>query len=360
MRNNLLALFSQKYILQEQRLPDQADERLLLEVNRNINWHWDTSLNGLLARIIRDFEELTEGEFELYSSQEDCVVRNQPLWDMSEVMGEESARRPETDPSPERHEQSGCKNWRMERLAYYIPAHSGDASRYGIHLTMRGIARVAKKVHALCPEQPLEIIVLAAMFKLYAHELCHTWIEDVISLLDFSRGVKRPLPERRYQQTNDLYNHYILMEEAICNTAAYGWLHHFLFENAGKRESGMPRFDEQIILDAFAQWMRQQPSGYRDFLAIEQPPIESELFMQNFARLLIEIYQMSEYGSDPKMEWHRRFSPGVSAAIGTYFGRRMLPSFKHYRSRRMGGWDSLWSGEPPIHVELGTSVNLLP
>lgn len=352
---NICSPFSQKYLLRKEYLVGKTDASFRLLLDANLNWHWGVKDDPLYSEISRDFDKLIRTRFQPYSTDTQCVVISQPSWDMTSCMSDSarndeipiSQESPRDDPVQEKDPLT-CRKWRMEHWAYYSPAHTNKSDRYGIHLTKRGIAKLAHQVHQFCPEEPLEIIQLAAVYKLYAHEMCHAWIEDICCLIDFSECETGPKLARRYAQTQKRYHSYIFMEEAICNTAAYGWLRNFLFDSPGNRDPSMPPFNPQNILDAFEKCMRTQPKGYRNFLAINEQPHKSEIFVQNVCRLLGEIYGVDYYGSNWK---HSHSYHEIAEAVGTFFGGCIAPDCSHFHSHDKNRRDSLWAGRLPLHVE---------
>jgi hypothetical protein len=362
-RSTIFTPFAQKYLLRERWLHDKTDGALRLLIDSGLGWHWGIRDDKLFSQINRDFEKLAESDFELYSAQSDCMLANQSTWNMEKCMDDpQSDREKQTvqiDKSETRttegNANSSCGSWRMEHLAYYSPAHTTGAALYGIHLSKRGLAKVAQQVHGLCPDEPLEIVQMASVYKLFAHEMCHAWIEDICCMFDFSNGESAPADERIYAQTQRRWNGYILMEEAICNTAAYGWLRHFLFEVNPKEKQSMPAFDAETILRAFEKWMRSQPAGYRDFVAIEEAPPISALFIQNICRLLMEVYKPGSHhrGWDGNLSrpWHEFHSKGLHDVVGEYFGAHLQRDLKHISFRKLNRWDQLWIGNQPLHVE---------
>lgn len=347
MIKKIFTPFAQKYLLKEGRLRDQGTlMRMLVDIH--LGWLWSVRDDDFYAGIARNYEDLIQQPFELYANKsgdhiDKYIIEGQPTWDMSAPLEDFREDYPREEEAPFEESPLKRQGWRMEHLAWYSPAHMNPANRYGIHITRRGVAHVAQQVHALCPNEPLEIIQMTAAYKLYAHELCHAWIEDMACLFDFSQGERAANKQRNYAKTQARFNGYIFMEEAICNTAAYGWLKEFLGAPKGiiKKDKGLPNYNAQAILDAFAQWMRGQPKGYRDFAEIQEKPIESELFVQNVFRLLIEVYGIGRHG---------RYSHEVTEAIETFLGGRLTPDGEHFHSRSSSRWDSLWCSEPPIHA----------
>lgn len=340
-RSTMFSPFAQKYLLKKAHLHD-GDGAPRLLIDTDLTGYWGVRHDAMYVDIQTNFEELKTAEFEFYSTDSDCIVEQQPMWNMEQGWDKGDRTVPDRpDEGRDADTATRCTEWRMEHLAYYSPAHTNNPDRYGIHLSKRGVAKLAEQVHQLCPQEPLETIQLASAYKLFAHEMCHAWIEDICCLIDFSAGETASDLERRYAKVHRKYNGYIFMEEAICNTAAYGWLHHFLFGKTYKEdEKSKPPFDPKIILNAFGQWMRKQPKGYRNFLAIDKPPHLSEQFVQNVGRLLIDLYGVNERGSHD-----------LSEAVGVFFDGHITPNFKHFHPHKPNSWDSLWVGGPPVHVE---------
>lgn len=342
-RSSLFSPFSKKYLLKKAYLRDgRGAPRLLIDTG--LTWHWGVRHDEMYVDIQKNFEELKTAEFEFYSTDSDCIVEHQPMWGMEQSWDERDRTapdRPDEGRDADTDTSKQCAKWRMEHLAYYSPAHTNSPGRYGIHLSKGGVAKLADQIHQICPQEPLEIIQLASAYKLFAHEMCHAWIEDICCLIDFSAGETASKLSRRYAKVHRKYNGYIFMEEAICNTAAYGWLHHFLFDATNKDDrKGIPPFDPQNVLNAFGQWMRRQPKGYRDFLAIDKPPHLSEQFVRNVCRLLVEVYGANE------KHWHE-----TAEVVGVFFDGHIDPDFRHFHPRDSNRWDTLWVGEPPVHVE---------
>ena len=350
---NIFSPFAQKYLLRKKYLYGKSDGIRLLH-HTDLNWHWGVRDDQVYSEIKRDYEKLIQTRFEPYSIDGKCVVECQPIWDMANCMsdpkrGEEIQIRRKIQNSNfvEGKDPLTCRRWRMEHWAYYAPAHTSKVDRYGIHLTKRGIAQLAHQVHQLCPKEPLEIIQLAAAYKLYTHEMCHAWIEEICCLLDFSGGETASKLARRYTQTHKRYHGYIFMEEAICNTAAYGSLQNFLSNPAYDREPTMPTFTPKNILNAFKEVMRSQPAGYRDFQEINELPHQSETFIRNIGRLLVEIYWADCDGRN----WeHSRSSHEISDVVGMFFGVD-VHHFSHITLNTNSRWNSMWPGEPPLHIE---------
>jgi len=337
-----------------------TDKLYLLRVEADILWHWDVLRNiDAYNEIDCNSGALTQPEFLLYAGDQACVVEDQPTWDMGDFMATapadalgsmRDAFRP-CENKAARRLPPRCRQWRMKQFAFYTPAHLAGADQYGIHLSRRGVAHVVRQVHALCPGQPLEIIKMATVYMLYAHELAHAWIEDIVCMSDFEKGERKPKGQRRFVKVSRQYHGYIFMEEALCSTAAFGSLHAFLFDRSDRLPS-MPPFDAEQVLAAFEQWMRLQPRGYRDFIAIRERPDQSAGFIRNLLRLLLEVYQLysDEYASplilNKYTQWRR-----VAQLIDAYFACYIGPALGDFRSKASSGMGGMWKMAPPIHLE---------
>jgi hypothetical protein len=303
--------FSEKSLFSDRISGKNQISKIPLILYLNINWHWGFSRRAGEPYFIikRDYQALITKKFDLFSTNEKCIKTNQPTWNMDEytTLGIEH----DDGEDHEKAETENCAGWRMEHLAYYCPAHYSNHSAFGIHITKRGVAKIAESVSRRCPEQPLEIIQIAAFYLLVAHEMCHAWIEDICSIHDFANFERRAKSSRQYAKTHKEYGSYIFMEEAICNTAAYGWLRTFLFTSPSDgREKDMPVFNDHAVLRAFVAEMRSQPKGYRDFIEIDDEPPESGKLAGNIARLLCEVYEIMpgarRRGKDVYRDWEFR------------------------------------------------------
>lgn len=295
--------------------------------------------NTLFREIRSEFETLVAEQFDCYSDSEgQCVDPIQPVWDM-----ENPSMNDEQKQDSERNDITRCQDWRIEHAAYYVPAHGGDLCRYGIHLTKRGIAHIANAVYERCrsiasyKDNLKHIIILASIQKLYAHEVCHAWIEYLCCLLDFEVGVRKTPSERFYAATNYKYNYYIFMEEAICNTFAYGLLNRYLMESDLLKSE-----EKETIMAAFACIMRRAPKGYCDFLAITESPAKSTIFHANVVRLLVEIYGPNNPG----------YIKDQHGSRDTLVVQDAVVEMVKLTLESLDVSDSDWvAGEPPLFIE---------
>lgn len=349
---------AQRFILKEKHLHDKGDSFRFL-VDTDIYWHWSILKDDLYQNIINNYDELLKSDFKLFkdfNNESDKINENQPsgklftLEDFHDNGFDEY--RDENKPKSEFD-----KKWRMELYGYYAPAHFHDKDSYGIYLVKQGIAQMIKSIHSVIPKEPFEVILLCSVFKIYAHELCHAWIEDIVTLLDFHQGEKGDLSERNYSKTNKKFNSYIYLEESLCNTVAYGMLYKFLNgKGSGSKDSEIPKFNPDEILKAFEGFMRKQPKGYKDFHTIKEYPYESEIFIFNLVRLIIDVYGYNFYGKSFRDGLRRYTNKGkinrdyvfdhchidIIKVISNYFGY----DYSHgINIKRLNFWDSLWSND---------------
>ena len=331
---SILTPYSQKTVLHESFLPDCFDgvsaSHLPFSINASIADYRYPQMNDFIDEILRDMDTLTRQLPSFYRNKGLRNINNQPTWCMNNP----------TDLIIEEIKtvdlENCCPDGNIDLLAYYLPAHNEMASIYGVHITHEGIAKLAKDIIKQCPTpHSVSDITLAALFKLYAHELTHGWIEDLVSLLDISTGEKRPINQRAYQKTNKQYSQYIYMEEAICNTASYGWLKHFLYGNT----------QENTLLDAFNQWMKAAPKGYSDFLEIETEPYQNSKFIENIFYLLKRIYKPNATNTSA---WSDEL---ITQTIELYFGCKVSYDYKCLISRPFFYKHCLWADNIPVHIE---------
>ena len=327
-----LTPYSQKSVLRESFLPDTfegiSSSHLPLAIDAKIVDYCYPQMNEYIQYILKNMDALASKLPHFYHNKASCNINSQPIWSMDS---------PSDPVDPKKNKTTDdtclCPNYNTEPLAYYLPAHNENPALYGIHITHEGVATLAKditninQIHSASDSD----IALAALFKLYAHELTHGWIEDLVSLLDTATGEKSPT----YQKTANQYNHYIFMEEAICNTAAYGWLKSFLSDHA----------QSDTILDAFTQWMKASPKGYCDFLEIPTKPHQNSKFIENVYYLLERVYKPNAVNA---AVWSNEL---ITQTIATYFGGKISYDRKCFISKPVFYEHCLWADNIPVHLE---------
>lgn len=338
--------YAQKAILNESFLPDTVNgsisSNLPLLIHAQIADFGSEAINKMIDDINNNLDQLARKMPNFYSEDCDCVINQQPFWNMEEPLVPSSSNQP-SNVSPQR-----CAEYNHEPLAYYAPAHNLQAGRYGIHILQEGVALVAQKIIEKCPKQPREKIILAAFYKLYAHEVAHGWIEDLVCLIDAATNEQALVENRAYKVTQRRYNSYIYMEEAICNTAAYGWLRHFL-DGEEVLEA-----NDLTLLEGFGAWMRKQPKGYGNFSSsIESVPYLSHMFIENVYLLLKYIYKPN---ANNQVAWSDTL---IAKTISTYFGGQLSYDGKCWITTPYFQEQCLGSDNIPVHIEGCNALLLL-
>lgn len=330
--------YAQKAILNESFLPDTVNgsksSNLPLLIHAQIADFGSEPINKMIDDINNNLDQLASQALSFYSEDCDCVIDQQPFWNMDEPLVPTSSNQP-SNASAHR-----CAEYNHEPLAYYSPAHNQKAAWYGIHILQKGVALVANKIIEKCPKQPREKIILSAFYKLYAHEIAHGWIEDLVCLIDTATNEQAPVENRAYKVTQRRYNSYIYMEEAICNTAAYGWLRHFL-DGEEVLET-----DDLTLLEGFAAWMRKQPKGYSSFSSsIESVPYLSHMFIENVYLLLKYTYKPN---ANNPVAWSDTL---IAETVSTYFGGQLSYDGKCWITTPYFQEQCLGSDNIPVHIE---------
>jgi hypothetical protein len=118
-------------------------------------------------------------------------------------------------------------------------------------------------------------------YNVFIHELCHAWVEDLVSKVCIKNDVD--IKDSPYTTTLKKYKAYIPMEEALCNTAAYGYLY-----NLKIVDNSCDEIKEEIF-----SWMRGQPKGYRNFKEIKEEPGKSKQFQKLVCLVLKTCYGLN-------------------------------------------------------------------
>ena len=169
-------------------------------------------------------------------------------------------------------------------LAFYRPAHIvNEVEDYGIFFIrdrmFRAVTELPQNRSWDGMDQKLKEKYRRLFFyKVFIHELCHAWVEDLVSKVCIKNDVD--IKDSHYTTTLKKYKAYIPMEEALCNTAAYGYLY-----NLKTVDNSCDEIKEEIF-----SWMRGQPEGYRDFKEIKEEPGTSEHFHKLVGLVLKKFY----------------------------------------------------------------------
>jgi len=355
----ILAPFSGKFKYNKNYFPDgnYKSPRLILA---NIDWHYSVSTDEEYEYCIKNYKKLLNEEFNLFDNKSKCIIKDQPYWSLKESKNFNNAN---FNTHYDYSNDEDCSNKKIELLAWYQSAHFNQSDDYGIHLIPLGIIHTAEMLKNNCKNYGLNIskrmAVIWALNVLYCHEIAHSWIEDIASLIEFSSG------KDIYKKTQKNFNSYIFMEEAICNTAVYGLQLSFLErENTKQFEERKDQaendhnkynkdidseFNKETMMKALTDFMKSQPKGYRDFLEIDTDPKKSFRFVREIIYLFKRIYQCNYEIEDNLYE-----------AIDLYFG---LCSHRAIHSKNIkeedidfsenNYYNSIsWSDEAPIRMHI--------
>lgn len=183
----------------------------------------------------------------------------------------------------------------QEPMSWFEPAHFCPNKQYGIHLSQGGLVNAAAEVHALCPDEPRDIVLAAMCHFAYCHQAMHAWIEDMCALLDFHQGCPTIPSDRPYSLAYRRWGGMLLLEESVCDMAAFGLLNDFLVNaDAPVRKSReIPRFNPKQILKAISTWIAGQANQRIPFQPIKIRPQESNEFISRLTDLFENIYGYS-------------------------------------------------------------------
>jgi len=169
-------------------------------------------------------------------------------------------------------------------LAFYRPAHIvNEVEDYGIFFMRDRMFRAVTELPQNrswdgMGQKLKEKYRRLFFYKVFIHELCHAWVEDLVSKVCKENDVD--IKSSPYMTTIKKYKAYIPMEEALCNTAAHGYLYNL---------KTVDNSCSVIKKDIFS-WMRGQPEGYRDFKEIKKEPRTSEHFHKLVGLVLKKCY----------------------------------------------------------------------
>ena len=172
-------------------------------------------------------------------------------------------------------------------LAFYRPAHIvNEVEDYGIFFIrdrmFRAVTKLPQNRSWNGMDQKLKEKYRRLFFyKVFIHELCHAWVEDLVSKVCIENDVD--IKDSPYTKTLEKFKAYIPMEEALCNTAAHGYLY-----NLKTVDNSCSVIKEEIF-----SWMRGQPEGYRNFKEIREEPGKSKQFQKLVGLVLKKCYGLS-------------------------------------------------------------------
>jgi hypothetical protein len=190
----------------------------------------------------------------------------------------------------------------VDKVAWYRPARFHESHNkdnwYGIHFDKSKICGLALRIQegnyekGFKPSIDLnEKWLHAVLIKVYWHEVCHGWVEDLCSI------AQTLVNTDYYTETAGRLGFYIKEEEALCNTSALSMVKHFY---------GAETSDE---IEGLKQCMNNAPPGYCDYRRTQKMWPDDEVWIQG------------------DKEWKAGFSGLMSLLINQY---RMDPDVARY------------------------------
>jgi hypothetical protein len=241
-------------------------------------WNFDPVLK--IAEAFKAYDPAPEtGDITSICDHED-VVENQPVWDLNDPSNHKDDHRPEEGRSfsDSKDEKESDFVWRQrDPIAWYCPASFFPPEKYGIHFDAAKVRRLALNLEKHDPSASLtqDEWLVAAIVKIFWHEICHGWVEDLCHLVESLNG------ENHYKKTHWKFKGYIFMEEALCNSVAL-WMLKFFFQSHKQKN---------VIFASVIDFMKSQPKGYRDFRNdMPQWAGQSDWISENLRKLLVKVY----------------------------------------------------------------------
>jgi len=175
-----------------------------------------------------------------------------------------------------------------DALASYKPAHFFEFDKYGISFLRDQFVKSVcgyisrQNIADLKLKNDLYILII---YHVFAHEVCHSWVEDIVSMVDCELGNKKDT-SNFYSTAHNHYRGFIAREEAVCETAAYGWVHDCLQKSKYTKDS--------TLTAAYEKWIEDSVDGlpgYSNYCSsVKQAPIESQTFIKGLAKLISSRY----------------------------------------------------------------------
>jgi hypothetical protein len=239
------------------------------------------------------------------------IVPDQPVWDLNAKPGGKDEAREEQDRkfSESRNEKSNHLGWRQrDPIAWYCPASFFPPEKYGIHFDAAKVRRLALNLEKHDPSASItqDEWLVAAIVKIFWHEICHGWVEDLCHLVESLNG------ENHYKEIQIKLTSYVFMEEALCNTVAL-WMLKFFFQSHKQKD---------VIFASVIDFMKSQPKGYRDFRNdMPQWPGQSDWISKNLRKFMVKVYGFQSCEAvrhavnvflEPPFEWYAPSSDPLS------------------------------------------------
>jgi hypothetical protein len=139
-------------------------------------------------------------------------------------------------------------------------------------------------------------------------------------MVDFEMGVGSGEPNT-YLNAQQKFGGFIAREEAVCETAAYGWVHDCLKKSLSK--NGANNKNEITNLkNAYREWLNKSTGnliGYKDYCrTVTNAPVGNQKFIKGLGRLISTRYL------------NRENSELCRKVIESYFGGKICRTKKTY------------------------------
>jgi hypothetical protein len=202
-----------------------------------------------------------------------------------------------------------------DSLASYRPAHFFDSHKYGITFQRDQFLKsvcgyISKLQNEDIKKSDLYILII---YHVFAHEVCHSWVEDIVSMIDFELGKEKNCANF-YTAAHKRYRGFIQREEAVCETAAHGWVYDCI------QKSKCPNVDK--LRQAYDVWLRDSVGnlpGYSNYCpSVNEAPIKSQTFIKGLAKLISSRYLEGNH------------SELCRKVIESYFGGKICRTKKTY------------------------------
>ena len=241
----------------------------------------------------------------------------------------ENASRDNSKDATDNIQPQACLFDPVDTLAVYKPAHfaTGDFCDYGIFFKketfLNSVVPYINNLNSPAFSEDFKSKLLTLIYyHVFAHEVCHSWIEDIVSMVDFEMGISSGQPNS-YHSSHQKYGGFIAREEAVCETAAYGWVHDCLKKSLKENHSNKAEIDS--LKKEYKKWLNYSVSGlvgYSNYCKnVKEAPIRNQTFIKGLARLI-----STRYLNRSNTELCRK-------VIESYFGGKISRTNKTYISK---------------------------
>jgi hypothetical protein len=182
---------------------------------------------------------------------------------------------------------------RYDTYAYYRSAHAclgkeppeKSPEKYGIFYIPEAFYELCKYINSNHKNFELKKnLLLLVFYHIYAHEVCHAWVEDIVSMVNFKSGLNDPL-SNCYRERIDRFKPF---EESLCETAAYAWSRDCLAKSFGNDISR-----KRSLFTAYKKWHEDSVgnlSGYSRYRKLKTAPVTQPAFIKGICRLVAGGY----------------------------------------------------------------------